>query len=397
VVWRASAGLIEHWYLRATLAALIVLSPVVGVETLDNVTNSIWFLLFASFWLLLWRPATFARAAWAGGLLFLAAVSNGGTVLLLPLLVLRAVAIRDRRDVLIVTAFAAGVAVQLGLSWHDMNVENVAGRRLTIPPQWHWDLVPAYAQQIVGGALTGGTITGYLWRQLGTPFEVALGAALIAFVIFALARTNVRTRVLVPLTVAISLATFLVSISRGAFRLFSADFLWPHGISRGGSHYLVVPTLLLLSAAFICLDERPRFLSPTAWTSLLTGVVLFVLLIALSSFNVGDAGWRGSPTWSAALDNARSKCLGKPTATMEIPIAPSGARSLFTLSNWTIPLACNEVRSASTSDTPEPASASQPGQPLLHRLRASPRQTNKQSNSVAQSPIAVGGRFSSAA
>ena len=43
LVWRASAGHIESPRLRAALAAMVVLLPVVGVETLDNVTNSIWF------------------------------------------------------------------------------------------------------------------------------------------------------------------------------------------------------------------------------------------------------------------------------------------------------------------------------------------------------------------
>ena len=58
MVWCASAGHIHSPYLRATLAAMVVLLPIVGVETLDNVTNSIWFLFFAAFWILLWRPAS---------------------------------------------------------------------------------------------------------------------------------------------------------------------------------------------------------------------------------------------------------------------------------------------------------------------------------------------------
>lgn len=48
VVWRASAGYLESRYLRAALAAMIVLLPVVDVERLDNVTNSIWFFCVAA-------------------------------------------------------------------------------------------------------------------------------------------------------------------------------------------------------------------------------------------------------------------------------------------------------------------------------------------------------------
>ena len=103
VIWRASAAHIRTTYLRATMAALVVLLPIVGVETLDNVVNTIWFLFFLSFWILLWRPATIAGASAAALLLFLAAVSNGGTLILLPLWLLRVFAIRDGRDGVVVS------------------------------------------------------------------------------------------------------------------------------------------------------------------------------------------------------------------------------------------------------------------------------------------------------
>ncbi|HUC13050.1 MAG TPA: hypothetical protein VMS00_01230, partial [Acidimicrobiales bacterium] len=42
--------------LRSLLAASMVLLPVAGAELLDNVVNVPWWLFFASFWALLWRP-----------------------------------------------------------------------------------------------------------------------------------------------------------------------------------------------------------------------------------------------------------------------------------------------------------------------------------------------------
>ena len=97
VVWRASAAHITNRYLRGTLVAMLVLLPNVGIEMLDDVTYMIWFLLFVSFWILLWRPATLAGAAGAGALLLLTALSNALVVLLVPIWLLRAIAIRDRR------------------------------------------------------------------------------------------------------------------------------------------------------------------------------------------------------------------------------------------------------------------------------------------------------------
>ncbi len=57
-VWVASAGHIRSPYLRLALAAATVLAPVSGLESTDSGSYASWYLLFASFWLLLWRPRT---------------------------------------------------------------------------------------------------------------------------------------------------------------------------------------------------------------------------------------------------------------------------------------------------------------------------------------------------
>ena len=58
IVWWASAAHLPDPRLRGTLAAVVVLLPVVGYESLANLAYVSWFMLFASFWLLLWRPAS---------------------------------------------------------------------------------------------------------------------------------------------------------------------------------------------------------------------------------------------------------------------------------------------------------------------------------------------------
>jgi hypothetical protein len=342
VVWRASAGHIETPYLRAALAAMVVLLPVAGTETLDNVTNSIWYLLFACFWLLLWRPATFARAGGAAALAFLGAASNIGALVLLPLWLLRLVAARDRRDWVIVGAFAAGVAMQLVLSWNEIHAHGEPGNRPSaafspyLHPHWHWSLVPAYAPRIVGGAVIGQRITGFLWEHLGTPLEVVLGAILLAFVASALVDRNPRTRVLIPLAVATSLGLFLVS---GYWRWGRAGevFVWPHGAwNWGGSHYMVFPALLLLSAIFVQLDAARRFRSGAVWARLRGGMVVCVLLAALVSFRISDAASRGNPRWSGALDFARSQCVRERAASVDVPVAPR-------ILGFSMPLSCTAL------------------------------------------------------
>ena len=72
----------------------MVLLPLATVEMLDNLVNLPWWMFFASFWALLWRPRR-AAAAGAAVLCALAAASEPLVGLLLPLAAVRAVALRD--------------------------------------------------------------------------------------------------------------------------------------------------------------------------------------------------------------------------------------------------------------------------------------------------------------
>ncbi len=63
IVWRCSEAYIASRWLRVAMCVLMVVTPVAGVELFNNVTNSIWFMQFSAFWLLLWRPGS-VRMAW---------------------------------------------------------------------------------------------------------------------------------------------------------------------------------------------------------------------------------------------------------------------------------------------------------------------------------------------
>jgi hypothetical protein len=362
LVWRASAGHIESPRLRAALAAMVVLLPVVGVESLDNVTNSIWFLLFASFWVLLWRPSTIVRAAAAGAFIFVAALSNAAIVVFAPLWLLRLIAIRDRRDTIIVAGFAVGTASQLAFSWN-APAQGEGGTDLDpkvaalFSPHWDWSLVPAYAQRVVGGALGGQRINAFLWENLGTGLEVALGAALLLFAGFSLFGAP-RTRVVVPIIIAASLGLFLAIGYRRWFP-FGNTFAWPHGSSNTTqAHYMVTPTLLLLSALFVQLGARPRLVSLGAWSKLRVGTLLVLFVAALASFDVGESKLRGSPTWSEAVDAGRATCAQTNVAEVELPVAPRS----FGFFNFNYParIPCSELAQSSMGAAPARTSSNEP-------------------------------------
>ena len=337
LVWRASAGHIESPFLRAALASLVVLLPTVGTETLANVTNTIWFLVFAGFWILLWRPATLTRAAGAAAVLFVAAISTAGVLFLFPLWLLRLFAFRDKRDGVILAAFAAGMAIQLALSWDQTNLLGEApGAQKEIFPHWSFDLVGAYVQRVIGGVVAGQWLGGNAWELFGIPFAVLLGIALAAFVAATVTSSNSRVRLLAPLAVVISVALFLVSGYR-RWDAGASQLLWPDGISNTvGSHYVIAPTLLLLAALFVWLDSLPRSASATR-PGIRGALAVLVIVAALLSFNAAESDVRGSPTWTEALDTARSQCESG-QAEAQVLIAPNIAYV-----QTTMPLACDQL------------------------------------------------------
>ncbi len=329
VVWRASAGYFESRYLRGALVALMILLPVVGAESLATVTNSIWFLLYACMWALLWRPKSRGETAVAAGVVALAALSNLGVLFLLPIWLARALVIRDRSDLAIVAAFAAALVIQLAFSADEIGLRGEEGdpvRANDLPACepfstaacWDWELVPAYGQRVVGGAIAGQQVNGELWKLAGNLWIVVLAAGLLAL-LWAAVR-DLHTRWLVPLLVLTSAALFLVSGYQrwGAGGLF---FLWPEGEFREGSHYLITPTLLLLTAILLQLDR--------ARSAVAVAATAFIVLVSADRLrgrrtrppeapSPGPSGWmRQRP--NALLRRRPSRSTFSPACVYNVP------------------------------------------------------------------------------
>ena len=64
VVFHTARGHIASPALRALLVGSMVMLPVAVVEMLDNLVNLPWWIFFAAFWALLWRPAARGAASW---------------------------------------------------------------------------------------------------------------------------------------------------------------------------------------------------------------------------------------------------------------------------------------------------------------------------------------------
>lgn len=310
-VWYAAAGHIADPYLRGALVLATVLTPVGGLESIDSASYVSWYMLFAVFWVLLWRPRTLAGAI-GGALLIVATVlSNPGVWFLLPLAALRAIAIRDRRDATIVGAYFGGSVVQLAA----MLRSDYQGAE----PLWTGDIWGVLLQRVIDGAVFGLRLGGGIWDELGWPFLAVLTLGVVAGFAVGLARSDGRARAFALVALPTAVAMFVLSVyQRGVATLM----LWPAGAHGGNAgRYAIVPVLLVLSAAMVIVDRRrrqgaKRGAQPAA------ALVGLVLLSVAVSYPAGDHAARGATAWDDALDRAASACAGDPAGEVSFPTSP---------------------------------------------------------------------------
>ena len=246
-VFVASGGHIRSPYLRAALAAATVLAPVSGLESTDAGSYASWYMLFATFWLLLWRPRTDWGALLGSLFILVTALSNASVWFLIPIAGLRLIAIRDRRDVMMVSAFAVGSAIQVPVALtHGQMAE----------PSWSADIWSAYAQRVVAGAGLGLRLGGIAWRDLGWTFLWPFLALVVAAFALGISRARPAARALAAAAIATSVVMFFVVCYQ---RDVGSTIVWGAGEYSGAvSRYVIVPALLLLSAALALIDDSLR-------------------------------------------------------------------------------------------------------------------------------------------
>lgn len=63
-----------------------------GVESIDSAAYVLWYMLFASFWILLWRPASWGGTIFASVFILIIELSTPGVWFFLPVVVARVIA-----------------------------------------------------------------------------------------------------------------------------------------------------------------------------------------------------------------------------------------------------------------------------------------------------------------
>jgi hypothetical protein len=314
-VWFASAGHIASPYLRGTLVALTVLAPVAGLESVASGSYVLWYMLFASFWLLLWRPATTWGAALGALFLLATGLSTPGLWFFAPLAALRALAARDRRDLLLLGAYAIGAGVQVPVI--------ASNSEAAVEPAWTSDIWIAYAQRVVDGAAFGERLGGVAWAELGWAFLAVLLVALAAGLALGLRRSAPASRYLAAVAIPTSLLMFVASAYQ---RAVGAQMIWPDGTHFGtGGRYAIVPALLLVGVGLALIDRAPGQRSKPGRPPRAALAAIALLLVGLAiSFDVRDTAARGAPPWNEALDSAAAACQAEGLSEARVPTSPPG-------------------------------------------------------------------------
>jgi hypothetical protein len=313
IVWFASAGHIANPYLRGTLAVATVLTSVGGLETIDAAAYSSWYMLFAVFWILLWRPRSDLAALAAAVFVLLAGLSNPGIWFFLPLALLRAACVRDRRDATIVGSWFLAAAVQAAVA--------ATSDYEAVKPVWTHDIWTVLLQRVLDGAAFGLRLGGFAWEHLGWVLLVALLVAAVAILVAGWRRGSESQRWLALIAIPIAVVMFVVSVYE---RAVAEPMLWPAGDSFGAAgRYAIVPVLLLISVAFAFLDREESIRGRPHHVWWVSGAAIALVLISVAvSFPAADNAARGTPGWSEAVDQAAATC--KPGKTAEIPVSPPG-------------------------------------------------------------------------
>jgi hypothetical protein len=295
-VCHASAGHIRSPWLRAVLAAGVVLLPSAVVEVANSGVDAPWYLVFATFWALLWRPRSPAGRVLAAGICFAAASSQLLVILFAPLVLARVLVLRRAAEHAATAGWLAGITLQLVFYGPSQEL----GRLATLPAALRF-----YGQHVLLAAVAGRRLAGLAEAASGPATVMLATVALAAGAAWMLARGGPRLAAFAVTCLALGLALCVVpAVIRGWVTApVSASAVW-----IPGSRYTVVPILLIYSAALVAADAvlaRPGG-GPVRW---LVPAALLLILVVPWAADFRGANLRSSyPPWPQTISRLAAGC-----------------------------------------------------------------------------------------
>lgn len=330
-VFEASGAWIASPVVRALLALAVAFAPVTARELSGTLGNLHWYLIYASFWAIVcpWRTRGWLVASTA--VVLASVLSDPLTAVLLPIGLVLALAARDRRAWILPAAIVAGLLVQVGL--RDEGAGFLGGRE--------WGALPRiFAERVTSSVLAGDRYLEDLFGgRIGSPFAwaslVVVGLAVAA----GLWLLRGRRRWLLALAAALSLAYFLIPVlNRGTISLYPS-----HPWLLASTRYIYLPVLFLLTALAFAADRGTRARGRPA----VPEVAFAVLLVGtMATSYAAPHRTEGSPSWKAAVAQARVACREKKEQPFATLYENRGLSAVLTISppeHWRVIVRCSRV------------------------------------------------------
>jgi hypothetical protein len=289
----------------------------------NNGVNTIWYLLFAAFWALVWRPRSRTGMAVAAAVCFAAAASNVLVALYLPLVVARVIALPRAREHAASIGWLAGGAVQLfEVLFHSRPHQ----------PTSVLDALGFYGHNVTLPAVAGLHFGQQLTAGLGIAGATALAAFVTAAVIaWVLVRGGAGVRVFAVTALVLGLILTLTPVFvHGAVANIEVT---QHTLWASGSRYAQVPILLLYSLVIVSVDAYLRRGDvPFERAGHGTAVVLLVAVLGItwvSSYRYTDLRSHATP-WTHVVKRMDRTCrqhpLGSVTTKRDVRIPCSAIK-----------------------------------------------------------------------
>jgi hypothetical protein len=253
--YHASEGYIRSPWLRAMLGAALILLPLAPIEIADNGVNSPWYLFVTAFWAIMWRPQTRAGMLAAALMAFAATSSEIVTVIYLPLLVIRVIALPRWREQAVTIGFLLGLLAQvLGIvSSYAHHVQRLSGFGQPLAS------VKFYFHAFVLRSV-GWHLSWWLQHLLGLNGATAVvGAFLLAVLAWVLITGDRQVRVFAVLATVIGFVEVMIAATvPGPPGAGWVAHGFPNPTFQPGSRYDALPVMLLDATVIIAVDTFIR-------------------------------------------------------------------------------------------------------------------------------------------
>jgi len=326
-IFHVSAGFIRSPWLRGLLALAVVLLPVAPLEIPDSAVDSPWYMMMALFFALLWRPRTRTGMAIAAIIGFMTAASEVLVIVLVPLLLIRVIALQRVREHAVTLGWLAGCLIQLPYVLQGLGAASGSrvGRLATFP-----QVNAFYGHDVVMAAL-GWQLSWQLRSLAGRDGAMLIVGAFLA-IVFAYALITQGRQVRAFLLAAL-LTGYLETVVAGTLSWW-VPILAVTFNGEPGSRYTDLPILLIDAALILTVDS---FLRRTTIRPRAVGAVIALIAVLC-------VGWIPDYRYRGNRSNATNWPVTSATWLQDCEHSPTGVIRVRTGGHQVYELPCSNLR-----------------------------------------------------